>query len=207
MADTLGVLVAGGLGRRLGTSTPKPLAEIGGRTLLDRALALLDELCDEVVVALPPERDLPIPAARRVNDLPGFAGSLSGLVAGLAARPYRRAIVLGVDFPLMRAGALRAIAAMLTPGTIAVVPSPGSIPQPLAAVYAPAASRRLRAQLESGERATTAAVLSLEPRLLVDEELVGLEGGVENFLNVNTPEQLEAAERILAAGSRGRSVE
>jgi len=204
MARILGVLVAGGQGRRLGAGIPKALVEIAGVTLLDRSLAVLGQLCDEVIVTAPRTRDLPIPAAQRVDDLTGFDGALSGLIAGLGARPYDQAIVLGVDLPLMRAGALRALADMLEPPLLAVVPAPGSIPQPFAAVYAPAAHPRLRERIEAGERAAVAAVLTLEPRLVVDDSLVELDGGVENFFNVNRPEHLDAARRLIAAsGNQG----
>src|SRR5438132_2343792 len=45
MARTLGVIVAGGRGRRLGLEVPKALAAAGGMTLLDRAVATLEEVC------------------------------------------------------------------------------------------------------------------------------------------------------------------
>ena len=67
----------------------------------------------------------------------------------------------------------------------------------LAAAYRPAALAALTAALERGERALTPAVLALRPRLLTDPELERLEGGLENFFNLNTPEDLAAAERRL----------
>lgn len=198
MTDLLGVLVAGGRGRRLPGAGPKALLELGGLTLLERARAVLAVVCAEVIVVAPATLALPVPAAQRVADRPGTVGPLAGIVAGLSARRFERALVLGVDFPFMRPAALSALAQGLG-DAVALVPAPGGTPQPLAAVYRPAATPALAAALERGERALIPAVLALEPRLLADPELERLEGGLENFFNLNTPEDLAAAERRLGA--------
>jgi molybdopterin-guanine dinucleotide biosynthesis protein A len=199
---TLGVVLAGGLGARLGAGAPKPLRVVGGLTLLERALGTLHDVCDEVVVVAPAGRALPSGAARRVNDPAGAAGPLAGLVTGLRAAAFDRAIALGVDFPLMRSAALRGLAARLGGGArhpLAVMPAPGGIPQPLAAAYAPDALAQLAAALEAGERSPVVAVRALTPLLLDDAALAALPGGLENFFNVNTPDDLAEAERRLAA--------
>jgi molybdopterin-guanine dinucleotide biosynthesis protein A len=198
----LGVLVAGGAGRRLEVPGGKALVRLGGTTLLERALATLGAVCDACVVAAPAAMSLPLPAAQRVADAAGGRGPLAGLAAGLNARPYERAIALGVDFPFMRPAALAALRDRLGSEN-ALVPSPDGIPQPLAAVYAPAAGAALAAALERGARALIPAVLDLKPRLLGDAELEGLEGGLDNFFNLNTRDDLAAAERRVASAPRG----
>ena len=195
----LGVLVAGGAGRRLEVPGGKALVRLGGTTLLERALATLGAVCDACVVAAPAAMSLPLPAAQRVADAAGGRGPLAGLAAGLNARPYERAIALGVDFPFMRPVAQRGRLGSEN----ALVPSPDGIPQPLAAVYAPAAGAALAAALERGARALIPAVLDLKPRLLGDAELEGLEGGLDNFFNLNTRDDLAAAERRVASAPRG----
>lgn len=202
MTGVLGVLVAGGQGRRLSRSTPKALVCLSGLTLLERAWAVLEAACDEGVVVAPAALALPVPAAMRIMDGPRAEGPLAGLVAGLGARSFERAVVLGVDFPLMRPAALAALRDQLG-GETALLPAPGGIPQPLAAVYGPAAAGALARALERGERALTPAALALRPRLLDDGELARLPGGLENFFNLNTPDDLaEAARRLGAAASR-----
>jgi molybdopterin-guanine dinucleotide biosynthesis protein A len=207
---TLGVLLAGGAGRRLGAGVPKALARVGGRTLLERAARVLGGACDEVVVAAPrslaPALAAALPGARLVVDLEDAVGPLAGLTAGLAAAPHREAIALGVDFPLMTTAALERLAERLRgdPGARAVVPAPGGVPQPLAAAYGLAARDALARALEAGERSVTRAVMTLDPVVLDDPALVEL-GGPEIWLNLNRPEDLAEAERRLAAAeSRAR---
>src|SRR6185503_5578319 len=135
---TLGVIVAGGQGRRLGLAVPKAMAPLLGITLLERAIATLAPACDAIAVAAPEDRPLALPEVRiecfRVADPAGASGPLAGVVAGLESRRYDRAMVLGVDFPLLRPAVVHALLERLGDRR-AVFPAPGGVPQPLAAVY------------------------------------------------------------------------
>ena len=196
---TLGVLLAGGRGTRLGTGIPKALVVCGGRTLLARAAATLDALCDAVVVVAPRELGLPVPRAQRVDDPPGVRGPLAAMIAGLASRPFDEALVLAVDLPLVTERALSALRA-LRGDALAVMAAPEALPQPLAAWYASAARASLDAALSSGERSVIAACRTLSPRLVRDAELESMPDGGGFQWNVNTFEDLARAERALAAG-------
>ena len=203
-AGTVGVIVAGGRGVRLGLGRPKAFAIVGGMTLLARAETLLEVLCDEVVIAAPADLPLPPHRSARVPDAPKAGVPLAGLVAGLGALRFERAIALGVDFPLMRRAMLAALLERLG-DRAAVVPAPGGVPQPLAAAYAARALAPLAEALAGGERAVTAAALALDPLVLGDAELAKMDGGVECFFNLNTPDDLAEAGRRLAAFTPGPS--
>ena len=197
MGRDLGVLVAGGRGVRLGAGVPKAMVRLAGSTLLERALATLSGICDEVVVAAPLSLGLPVAEEKLAPDPPGVVGPIAGLVGGLRSRPFTRAIVLGVDFPLVLPAALAEIRQRLGDGP-AVVPVLDGQLQPLVAAYTPSAVPPLRAALERGERALLPAVEALGPRRLSDAELAALPGGAAAFLNVNTAADLEEAQRRLS---------
>jgi molybdopterin-guanine dinucleotide biosynthesis protein A len=84
MPPTLGLVLAGGLARRMGGGD-KPLKTIGGVTILDRVLARLRPQCASVIINAngDPKRfaatGLPVVA----DDVPDFAGPLAGILAGL----------------------------------------------------------------------------------------------------------------------------
>jgi molybdopterin-guanine dinucleotide biosynthesis protein A len=87
-----GVLLAGGLARRMGGGD-KPMRTIGGRTLLDRVIARLAPQCDGLILNAngDPARfatfGLPV-IADGVADFPGpLAGILAGLDWTVAHRP------------------------------------------------------------------------------------------------------------------------
>lgn len=81
---TLGVLLAGGLARRMGGGD-KPMKTIGGRTILERVIARLSPQCDGLILNAngDPARfasfGLPVVA----DTVEGFAGPLAGILAAL----------------------------------------------------------------------------------------------------------------------------
>ena len=91
-ARTPGVLLAGGLARRMGGGD-KPMRQIGGRTILDRVIARLAPQCDGLILNAngDPARfaafGLPV-IADGVADFPGpLAGILAALDWAAANRP------------------------------------------------------------------------------------------------------------------------
>src|SRR6478752_4394091 len=81
---TLGVLLAGGLARRMGGGD-KPLRTLAGRTILERAVARLAPQCDGLVLSAngDPARFAAFGLPVVPDDVPGFAGPLAGILAGL----------------------------------------------------------------------------------------------------------------------------
>src|SRR6059058_3241297 len=72
---TLGVLLAGGLARRMGGGD-KPLRTIGGRTILERAIERLEPQCEGLILNAngDPARFAFTGLAVVPDDVPGFAG-------------------------------------------------------------------------------------------------------------------------------------
>lgn len=194
----LGILVAGGAGRRMGGGVPKALRVVGGVTLFARAEALLRACCDDWIVCAPQGVTLPVADERRVpdampaSDVAEDAGrtssALAGLVAGLSSRPFGAALVLGVDFPLLDRATLLALHGALGAHAVALA-APGGVPQPLAAWYAPSAAVPLAEAFARGERTLTRAVLALPHAIVPVDEA--------RFLNVNTPDDVVRAEALL----------
>jgi molybdopterin-guanine dinucleotide biosynthesis protein A len=81
---TLGLILAGGLARRMGGGD-KALIEIGGRTILDRVIETMVPQCDGPILNAngDPARfgrfGLPVVP----DDIPDFAGPLAGILVGL----------------------------------------------------------------------------------------------------------------------------
>jgi molybdenum cofactor guanylyltransferase len=81
---TVGLVLAGGLARRMGGGD-KALIRIGGEAILDRVLAVLRGSCDPIILNAngDPARfahyGLPVIA----DSVPDFAGPLAGILAGL----------------------------------------------------------------------------------------------------------------------------
>src|SRR5882672_11117875 len=82
--STLGLVLAGGLARRMGGGD-KARIRIGGATILERVLARFKPQCTRVILnangdpARFADTGLPVVA----DNVPGFAGPLAGILAGL----------------------------------------------------------------------------------------------------------------------------
>src|SRR5437879_13045816 len=81
---TLGLVLAGGLARRMGGGD-KPLTRIGGATILSRVLERLKPQCQRLILNAngDPARfaDTGLPVIP--DDVPDFAGPLAGILEGL----------------------------------------------------------------------------------------------------------------------------
>jgi molybdenum cofactor guanylyltransferase len=183
----IGVVLAGGAGRRLGRGS-KAAALLGGRPLIEYPLAALAGVCERLAVVCKRETKLPeLPGAERWEepDLPRHP--LTGIVHALetADAPV---LVCAADMPFVTADACRTLMHGAG-GSPAVVATAAGVLQPTFGLYAPAALDTLRAAPQDGP--LTEAVEALHPgRVALPPALVR---------SVNTPEQLAEAEALLAA--------
>jgi molybdopterin-guanine dinucleotide biosynthesis protein A len=199
---TLGLVLAGGLARRMGGGD-KPLKQIGGATILDRVLSRLRPQCGAIILNAngDPARfgwtGLPVVA----DSVPDFAGPLAGVLAGLdwtAAHAPDVEYVASVpgDCPFLPKDLIaRLHQARAAEGRPLACARSGEWRHPVVALWPVALRDDLRRALtEQGLRkieiwtARHGVALADWPDKPVDP-----------FFNVNTPEDAAAAEQILAA--------
>ncbi|RLP24955.1 molybdenum cofactor guanylyltransferase MobA [Mesorhizobium sp. YM1C-6-2] len=100
--ETLCVVLAGGLGRRMGGGD-KPMREIGGRTILEHVIERLERQCDGLVLNAngDPARfarfGLPVVA----DTIEGYPGPLAGILAALEWTAANRP---GIEWVVSAAG-------------------------------------------------------------------------------------------------------
>jgi molybdopterin-guanine dinucleotide biosynthesis protein A len=84
LPPTLGLVLAGGLARRMGGGD-KARIEIGGVTILDRVLATLSAQCTGIILNAngDPERFADTGCPVVPDNVPGHPGPLAGILAGL----------------------------------------------------------------------------------------------------------------------------
>src|SRR5438128_11736571 len=201
MPRILGLVLAGGLARRMGGGD-KTRMRVGDKTILERVLARFKPQCAAVILNAngDPARfsDTGLPVVP--DTVPGFAGPLAGILAGL-------------DWTAAHAPAITDVASV--PGDCPFLP--GDLVARLSAVREAAGVPLACAR--SGD--WRHPVVGLWPvalrqdlrKALVDEGLHKIEAWtarhgvaiaewpdtpVDPFFNVNTPEDVAAAERIVA---------
>src|SRR6202044_1642994 len=84
MPPTLGLVLAGGLARRMGGGD-KARIRVGGATILERVLARLAPQCSRIVINAngDPARFADTGLEVVADSVPDFAGPLAGILAGL----------------------------------------------------------------------------------------------------------------------------
>ncbi len=188
-----GVVLCGGRSTRMGID--KASIDVGGATLLRRAVDRLGEACDPVLIA-PGGLPLAVEGRDNVADaLPG-AGPLAGLVAALRYSPHPLLAVVAVDLPWLDPRLIRLLAGRIGDRDVALCESPRGI-EPLHAVYARAALPAAEAALHSRDRSLRSLVGRLRAVRVTETErrAAGIPEGFAR--NINTPADLADLRREL----------
>lgn len=206
MAEVTGIVLAGGRSSRMGQD--KASLVLDGASLLARTVAALEAVADEVVIVRAPGQSLPPvqPAATLTiveDDIEG-QGPLYGMGTGLAAASAPVAIVVGVDHPFLQPALLRLLADRVRQGARWVLPIADRRPQPLCSAFARDALEVIRAHLDTGDRAPMAVAADLGMVRLPEEEWRAVDPEGWSFVDVDTPEEFEAA-RARRPGDPNRS--
>lgn len=196
----LGLILAGGLGRRMG-GVDKPLLPLGGEPILARIATRLHPQCPAGLVLSAngdPGRFKDIFDGPVLPDsLPGLPGPLAGILAGLeyAAGLPGVTQVLSVpgDAPFLPEDLVARLAA--SPGPIAVAAS-GGREHYTAALWPIALRDDLRAWLAAGER-RVGGFIARHGSSVVEWPVEP----VDPFLNLNAPEDFACAEGIVRSRS------
>ena len=195
----LGVLLAGGLGTRMGAGD-KPLKMIAGKSILARVIARMAPQCAQLVINAngDPRRfaefDLPVIA----DTFPENAGPLAGVLAAMEhcaiAHPGIDSILsVATDGPFMpRDLAARLAKARREAGADIAVAASGGWNHPTIALWAVTLREPLRAGLEGGLRKIDRWTANY--RVATVEWVID---GFDPFFNANTPDDLAGAEKIL----------
>lgn len=198
---TLGVILAGGLARRMGGGD-KPLKRVGGKTILERVIERLESQC--AALALNANGDptrfaafgLPVVA----DSVEGFVGPLAGILAGLDHAAERHpnvawVVTAAADGPFLpRDLVARLHQAREADGAELACAGSGGWSHPVIGLW----PVRLREELR---------------RALIDEEMRKIDrwtaryklatavwpsAPIDPFFNANEPADLEEAERLAA---------
>jgi molybdopterin-guanine dinucleotide biosynthesis protein A len=190
--DLSAFILAGGKSTRMGAD--KAFVRLGGRTLLDRVQVLARSLTSDVRIIGDPAKFAAF--APVVQDVFRECGPLAGIHAALRASSRELNLILAVDVPFVSLPLLQYLierARNSATATVTVTQAGGGW-QPLCAVYrrefADAAEQALRA----GRHKIDALFEATPTQVIKEDELEAAGFSAEMFRNLNTREELEAAQ-------------
>lgn len=187
--DVTGIVLAGGLGRRMG-SVDKGLVELDGKPLIAYVIDRLAPQVGAIIVNANQNAERYAAFGHRViaDAVGGFAGPLAGLHAGLsvAATPY--VVTVPCDSPYLPADLVRRLAdALERDDAHLAVAKTFDQPHPVFALVRRDVLPHLATFLEGGGRKIDAWYRTLE---VVE---VPFDDCAEAFRNINTRDELAAA--------------
>jgi molybdopterin-guanine dinucleotide biosynthesis protein A len=201
-----GVVLAGGSGTRMGQE--KGLVRLGDEPLAARVVKILDDVADEVVVAVAKGkislyRELLGPEVIIVEDQREGVGPLEGLVRAFEITRGEYALVSPCDTPFLRTAVCREIIERAK-GRDGAVPRVGGFLEPLHGAYSKGTClEAFRTAIERGKHKPVDAYPGLDLAFVDERSLRELDPNLESFWNLNSPEDLEGAKERLRAGPSG----
>ncbi len=195
--EVTGVLLAGGNSRRMGED--KRYLVVGEQTLLERGLAVLRSLFQQVLVVIAQDSPPLEVDARVVRDLLPDCGSLGGLHSGLteATTPY--IFVVACDMPFLDPAVIAQFTSRRATADIVMAKLAGRL-HPMHALYGkrclPVVEQLIRArELKIQDMVSQA---SLRVHYVTEADLLTIDPSGRSFHNVNTPVDLALARSLVA---------
>lgn len=193
MATLCGMVLAGGKSSRMGRDKASMVIGGGGLTQTRRALGLLGTLCERTYVSLREGQSVPeggegVPILRDSGDA---EGPLCGILAAFREAPAAAWLVMACDLPFVTSEVLARLVECHReqPGQpfVAYANSCDALPEPLCAIYGPAALPILQKHAARG---------NFSPRrIMIEEHIVFLDlpaGSAASLSNINAPQDIAA---------------
>ena len=195
--EVTGVLLAGGKSRRMGED--KRHLVVGEQTLLERGLAVLLSIFQEVLVVIAQDSPPLGVDARVVRDLVPDCGSLGGLYSGLMQATTPWVFVVACDMPFLNQAVIAQFTSRRANADIVMARLADRL-HPMHALY----GKRCVTVLEEMIRARQFKIQEvvshsfLRVQYVTEADLLTIDPSGHSFYNVNTMADLEAARSLLA---------
>jgi FdhD protein len=182
-------ILAGGASSRMGTN--KALLKIDGEPIITRCYQILARLFHEVIIVTNTPEDYTFLPCRKVPDIHPELGSIAGLHSAVVHGTNERTFVAACDMPCLSAELIRHLCSADISAD-AVVPLNGdNLREPLHAVYARSILPAMQTAIDTGDMSILHLLDKVGTRIINQETVGGIPGGLESFRNVNTPEEYE----------------
>jgi molybdopterin-guanine dinucleotide biosynthesis protein A len=191
-----GIILSGGQNARMGGRN-KAFLRLGGLYFLDWIINTLSNACCELLLAtrepaLYSEWELKI-----VEDILQVRSPLTGLHAGLANIQADYAFCTSCDTPLLKSEIVQLLIDSIEPGYDVIVPASGTYYQPTCAVYSRRCIPFIEKQLNLGDLKTDHLYAKIKLKEIPYERFEAIDPNLKSFFNVNTPEDIRSAARLL----------
>lgn len=192
-----GVILAGGLSKRF-NGMDKAFVQVGQKDIVTRLLDIFNDLFeDKILVTNDPLKYL-VYDSKLATDIFPIRSSLTGLQAGLffATNPY--AFVTACDTPFLKKGVIEILLKYIEPGIDVIIPETASGFEPLCAIYSKKCLIPAESNLHRHKYKIQQFFNKVRVKKIPEKELRKRDPDLISFFNINSPADLDTAERIEA---------
>lgn len=180
------IILAGGKSRRMGFN--KALLLYDKKTFIEHQIARLKTIFDEIIISANDtgtyaHLNLPI-----VSDIMPEKGPLGGICAGLMRSSSQHAFVVACDMPFVHEKAILYLKEQIDDYDV-VVPETSRGLEPLHAFYSRNCIQPIRRCLDEGKLRIIDFFAEVKVKIVLEQELKGLDGSTQSLANLNTPEE------------------
>ncbi len=197
MTGTVSVaILTGGQSSRMGQN--KALVEVGGKPILARIIERVQGLSNDLLlIANASAEYAPFRLPIYPDRIPG-KGPLGGLYTALSHTRGAYTLVLSCDQPFVNPTLLEYLLSLRHGYDVVVPLASDGYPQSMHAVYSPACLEPIRRRLEADQLKVISFFKDVRVREVSGAEIDRFDPQRYSFMNVNTPDDLEAARRLAA---------
>ncbi len=178
----------------------KAMLPLNGVPLIERVLRQVSGLGDELLITTNDMDRYSYLGVRLVADPQPGAGALHGLLTALKAARHEQVLIVGCDMPFLSHPLLLHLVKQAQLAS-AVVPIRGGEYEPLLAIYSKACIPAVEQSIAAGQRRMISFFPQIELMTVDEQTLAQLDPKGLSFFNVNTPQDLQRAEHLLAQQS------
>ena len=182
-----GILLAGGMSRRMGSE--KGTLSIGNSLLYQYPLAVLEELCDEVLVSTCDGSALRVDHQKVCDEVKGI-GPLGGIYSCIKQSSSELNLVLSYDMPLVNESLFRLLISEIDDYDIVLPGMPEERPEPLCGIYMKHTAAAMEEMISNKDFAVNHLLTRCNSKIVpISKEMECWLP--ELFLNINSKEDLK----------------
>jgi molybdopterin-guanine dinucleotide biosynthesis protein A len=182
-----GILLAGGMSRRMGTD--KGSLKIGRRLLYEYPLAVLEGICEEVLISTCNDTVIRVNHRKICDEVKG-TGPLGGIYSCLKQSSSDLNLVLSYDMPLVNDSLLRVLISESESYEIVLPALMERRPEPLCGLYRKSITGLIKEMISQNDLAVNHLLTRCRSRIVpVSEEMECWQPDL--FLNINSREDLQ----------------
>lgn len=174
----------------------KALVPLMGKPIIEHVLERISGLGDEILITTNRPQDYAYLGLRMAQDSNPGAGALAGLKTALQASHGERVLVLACDLPFVNKDLLKHLISLSDQADVTVPYREGEY-EPFLAIYAKTCLSAIEESLKLGQMRVTSFYPLVKVLALDEQEIATFDPLGLSFFNINTPDELSKAERML----------